>query len=152
MQLLWGGHQPSILHVPARCEHSPCVQHISRATGLPCHAWKLFVRTRKQTNVSCYLPAQFYQDRFEKDQIAECIFPQCQMYLSNVHNAKCICPHRQMYLSKLPNVFVQIAKYSVLLLTCMILSRRVCRGRQRQVHEVERSRRTQPSGQFCCSQ
>ena len=62
-----------------------------------------------------------------------------------VHNAKCICPNWQIYLFKLTNLFV-------LLLTCMILSRRVCRGRQRRVHEVEQSRRTQPSGQFCCSQ
>ena len=76
---------------------------------------------------------------------AKCICPMSTMPNVFVPIAKCICQNCQMYLFKLPNIFV-------LLLTCMILSRRVCRGRQRRVHEVGRSRRTQPSGQFCCSQ
>ena len=48
-------------------------------------------------------------------QFAKCIFPICQMYLSNLPNvfiqfAKCICPIGKMYLSYLQNVFVQFDK------------------------------------------
>ena len=49
-------------------------------------------------------------------QMAKCICPNCNMYLSKLQNVfvqigKCICPNCKMYLSKLQNVFVQIAKY-----------------------------------------